>query len=280
MELGLSGRRAVVTGGSKGIGYAIARELVAEGAHVAICARTPAEVEDAAARLGGDGGFVHGFVADVTQADEVEAFIASAADALGGIDVLVNNAGAAHPGRFETLTDEAWQGDIDVKLFSQIRCSRAALPHLRASGAARIVNINAIYARYPDPAFFATSVNRAACLNFSKALAIELGPEDILVNSVNIGFVVTPQWENIRQGRPRRCHRKHSSPRWRARRCPLGDSATSTRCPDSWRSWHRTGRATSPVRPSTSPEEWASTSDVPPTGLGLARAGDGARGAR
>ncbi len=201
MELGLSSRRAVVTGGSKGIGYAIARELVAEGAHVAICARTPAEVEDAADRLGGDGGFVHGFVADVTQADEVEAFIASAADALGGIDVLVNNAGAAHPGRFETLTDEAWQGDIDVKLFSQIRCSRAALPHLRASGAARIVNINAIYARYPDPAFFATTVNRAACLNFSKALAIELGPEDILVNSVNIGFVVTAQWENIRQGR-------------------------------------------------------------------------------
>jgi 3-oxoacyl-[acyl-carrier protein] reductase len=201
MELGLSGRRAVVTGGSKGIGYAIARELVAEGAHVAICARTPAEVEAAAKTLGGDGGSVTGFVTDVTKADEVETFIASAADALGGIDILVNNAGAAHPGRFETLTDEAWQGDIDVKLFSQIRCSRAALPHLRASSAARIVNINAIYARYPDPAFFATTVNRAACLNFSKALAIELGPEDILVNSVNIGYVVTPQWENIRQRR-------------------------------------------------------------------------------
>ena len=201
MELGLSGRRAVVTGGSQGIGYAIARELVAEGAHVAICARTPAEVEAAADRLGRDGGFVRGFVTDVTMADEVEAFVASAADGLGGIDVLVNNAGAAHPGRFETLTDEAWQRDIDVKLFSQIRCSRAALPHLRASAAARIVNINAIYARYPDPSFFATTVNRAACLNFSKALAIELGPEGILVNSVNIGFVVTPQWENIRQRR-------------------------------------------------------------------------------
>jgi 3-oxoacyl-[acyl-carrier protein] reductase len=201
MELGLTGRRAVVTGGSKGIGYAIARELVGEGAHVVICARTRTEVEAAAKELGGDSHRVHGFVTDVTKPDEVQTFIASAADALGGIDVLVNNAGAAHPGRFETLTDEAWQGDLDVKLFSQIRCSRAALPHLRASSAARIVNINAIYARYPDPTFFATTVNRAACLNFSKALAIELAPDDILVNSVNIGFVVTPQWDNIWQRR-------------------------------------------------------------------------------
>jgi 3-oxoacyl-[acyl-carrier protein] reductase len=201
MDLGLSGRRAVVTGGSKGIGYAIARELLAEGVHVAICARTPTEVEAAAEELGGDTDTVHGFVTDVTKPDEVQAFVDSAADALGGIDVLVNNAGAAHPGRFETLTDEAWQGDLDVKLFSQIRCSRSALPYLRASGAGRIVNINAIYARYPDPTFFATTVNRAACLNFSKALAIELAPENILVNSVNIGFVVTPQWDNIWQRR-------------------------------------------------------------------------------
>jgi NAD(P)-dependent dehydrogenase (short-subunit alcohol dehydrogenase family) len=88
-----------------------------------------------------------------------------------------------------------------VKLFSQIRCTRAALPHLRRSAAGRVININSVYARYPDPTFFATTVNRAACLNFSKALAIDLGPEGILVNSVNIGFVVTPQWENIRQRR-------------------------------------------------------------------------------
>ncbi len=201
MDLGLTARRAVVTGGSKGIGLAVARELAAEGASVAICARNPGEVQAAANELMALGGTVHTSVTDVTRPDEVAAFIAGAADALGGIDILVNNAGAAHPGSFETLTDEAWQGDIDVKLFSQIRCTRAALPHLRASDAARVININAVYARYPDPAFFATTVNRAACLNFSKALAIEFGPENILVNSVNIGFVATPQWENIRQRR-------------------------------------------------------------------------------
>lgn len=200
MDLGLRGRRAVVTGGSKGIGLAIARELVDEGVEVALCARHAQEVAAAAEQLEAAGGTVHAFVADVTKAEEVTAFIDGAAAALGGIDILVNNAGGAHPGNFETLTDEAWRGDIDVKLFAQIRCTRAA-PHLRASDAARVININAVYARYPDPTFFATTVNRAACLNFSKALAIELGPENILVNSVNIGFVATPQWENIRRRR-------------------------------------------------------------------------------
>ena len=201
MELGLTGRRAVVTGGSKGIGLAVARELAAEGVSVALCARDAGEVEAAATQVRAAGGVVHAQVADVTDPAQVEQFVAASARALDGIDVLVNNAGAAHPGRFESLTDDDWQGDLDVKLFSQIRCTRAALPHLRRSPAARVVNVNAVYARYPDPAFFATTVNRAACLNFSKALAIELGPERILVNSVNIGFVVTPQWENIRQRR-------------------------------------------------------------------------------
>ncbi len=201
MELGLTGRRAVVTGGSKGIGLAVAHELVGEGVAVALCARNADEVQAAAAELRAAGGTVHAEVADVTDPAAVTAFLDGAAGALGGIDILVNNAGAAHPGSFETLTDEDWQGDIDVKLFSQIRCSRAALPHLRGSAAARIININAIYARQPDPTFFATTVNRAACLNFSKALAIQLGPENILVNSVNIGFVVTPQWDRIRQRR-------------------------------------------------------------------------------
>jgi 3-oxoacyl-[acyl-carrier protein] reductase len=201
MELGLAGRRAVVTGGSKGIGLAIAGELVAEGASVAICARDEAEVKAAAEQLRASGATVHAQAADVTDPAQVDDFIAAAADALGGIDVLVNNAGAAHPGTFATLSDEDWQGDLDVKLFSQIRCTRAALPHLRQSSAPRVVNINAVYAKYPDHKFFATTVNRAACLNLSKALALELGPERILVNSVNIGFVVTPQWENIRQKR-------------------------------------------------------------------------------
>ena len=201
MELGLAGRRAVVTGGSKGIGLAVAHELALEGVDLSICARGMEELESAADALRAHGHDVQASVLDVTDHHGVDEYVGASAASMGGIDILVNNAGAAHPGTFETLSDEAWQADIDVKLFSQIRCSRAALPHLRASRAPRIINVNAIYARYPDPKFFATSVNRAACLNLSKAMAIEFGPEGILVNSVNIGFVTTPQWENIRRQR-------------------------------------------------------------------------------
>jgi 3-oxoacyl-[acyl-carrier protein] reductase len=201
LELGLAGRRALVTGGSKGIGLAIAEELTAEGVDVAICARNAAEVEAAAARLRASGRIVHAQTADVTDPEQVSDLVTKSVTALGGLDILVNNAGAAHPGNFESLTDADWHADLDVKLLAQIRCTRSALPHLRASSAPRVININSVYARYPDPAFFATTVNRAACLNLSKALARELAGDRILVNSVNIGFVATPQWENIRRRR-------------------------------------------------------------------------------
>jgi 3-oxoacyl-[acyl-carrier protein] reductase len=199
MELGLVGRRALVTGGSKGLGRAIAAELLAEGATVVICARHADELEATAAEL--RQGAVLALPCDVTDPSQVTALVDAAASAMGGLDILVNNAGGARPGRFAALTDDDWHEDIEVKLFSQIRCSRAALPHLRGSAAPRVININAVYGRYPDPAFLASSVNRASCLSLSKALSIELGAEGILVNSVNIGFVTTPQWENIHRRR-------------------------------------------------------------------------------
>jgi 3-oxoacyl-[acyl-carrier protein] reductase len=203
MDLGLTGRRAVVTGGSKGLGRAIAAELLAEGADVTICARTASELNATAADLARQAGTakVTAFTCDVTDPDQVSEFISAAAAAMGGVDILVNNAGGARPGQFATLTDEDWRDDIDVKLMSQVRCTRAALPYLRASSAPRVININAVYARYPDPVFLASSVNRAACLSLAKALSAELGREGILVNSVNIGFVMTPQWENIHRRR-------------------------------------------------------------------------------
>jgi len=198
MDLGLEDKKAVVTGGSKGLGRAISEELANEGVSLAICSRDQAEIDRAADEIRSTTGrTVFAEVCDVRDPDHVQAFISRAAEALGGIDVLVNNAGRAHPGNFETLTDEDWKDDLDVKLFSMIRCSREALPHLRARGGGRIVNIGAVHARGPDPNFFATSVNRSACLALTKTLAIELAPENILVNIVNIGYVVTPQWKNI-----------------------------------------------------------------------------------
>jgi 3-oxoacyl-[acyl-carrier protein] reductase len=197
VDLGLEGRRVLVTGGSKGLGYAIARELVREGARVAICSRDEDEVRAAGDELGVE--LVKR--ADVTDPTQVTELVARSAEALGGIDGLVNNAGRARPGTFATLTDGDWQGDLDVKLFSLVRCTREVVPHMRKAGGGRIVNIGAIQGRGPDPAFFATSVNRAAGNAFTKALAIELAKDNILVNGVNVGFVVTPQWENIHQKR-------------------------------------------------------------------------------
>jgi 3-oxoacyl-[acyl-carrier protein] reductase len=199
VDLGLDGRKAIVTGGSKGLGRAIAEELAREGADLAICARHEDELRVAADELRRSGRTIHARAADVTDPEQIEAFVGSAALALGGIDVLVNNAGGARPGTFETLTDRDWEADLDVKVFSMIRFTRAVLPHMRARGGGRIININAVLGRSPDPGLFATSVNRAACISLSKTLAIQLGPDGILVNSVNIGSVLTPQWENIRQ---------------------------------------------------------------------------------
>jgi NAD(P)-dependent dehydrogenase (short-subunit alcohol dehydrogenase family) len=144
VKLGLEGRKAIVTGGSKGLGFAIAQELLREGASVAICSRSEEEVLAAAAQLGREGPVPHAQRADVTDPTQVRDFVARSAEALGGVDCLVNNAGRAHPGTFETLTDADWSSDLDVKLFSLIRCCREVLPHLRAAGGGRIVNISAV----------------------------------------------------------------------------------------------------------------------------------------
>jgi NAD(P)-dependent dehydrogenase (short-subunit alcohol dehydrogenase family) len=103
-----------------------------------------------------------------------------------------------------------------------IRCTREALPHLRARGGGRVINVNAVYGRAPDPAFFATSVNRAACISLTKTLAQQLAPDGILVNSVNIGFVLTPQWENIRARRAPDLSMDEFSQRMAAADVPLG----------------------------------------------------------
>jgi NAD(P)-dependent dehydrogenase (short-subunit alcohol dehydrogenase family) len=197
MELDLKDKKAIVTGGSKGLGRAIAEEFAGEGAGVAICSRNEEEISQAGAELKEHGVDVFATVADVTDTEQVRGFVSSAARALGGLDILVNNAGRARPGTFQTLTDQDWKEDLDVKLFSMIRCSREALPFMRERGGGRIININAVQAKSPDPKFFATSTNRAACLALTKTLSHELAPDNILVNSVNVGFIATPQWENI-----------------------------------------------------------------------------------
>ena len=191
MDLGLNGRTAVVTGGSKGLGCATVQALIDAGARVAFCARNAAEIKEAEEALGSG---ARGYVVDVTDAEQVERFISEAAADFDGIDVLVNNAGGAHPGTGETITDNAFQADFNIKVLSWQRTIKAALPHLRKSDQARVINIGSVYAHSP-------SVHRAAGVNLTKAWAVELAPDNILVNGVNIGVIETPQWANIRDKR-------------------------------------------------------------------------------
>lgn len=195
MELGLKGRRALVTGGSKGIGRAIAFELAREGADLAICARVARVLEETAAALRDETGVhVYAGAADVTDDGQIRSFVDQAAAALGGLDILVNNAGSALPGTFEEVEEVRWRADLDVKLFAAMRCVRAALPYLKQSTQARIININSIVGRQIAPEYIANSTDRAACLAFSKGLADNLAQYGVLVNSVNPGNVKSQAW--------------------------------------------------------------------------------------
>ncbi|MGQ9719421.1 MAG: SDR family oxidoreductase [Nitrososphaerales archaeon] len=202
MELGLRGKIAVVTGASKGIGKAIATGLAEEGVKLAICSRGENELrataEDVRSRTGVD---IFWRVADVTEPKDVREFFKLAIGRFGRVDILVNNAGMAQPGTFDELSDEDWMNDIKVKLFSMIRCSREVIPCMKKHKWGRIININAIIGRQSLPGFMATTTNRGSCLAFTKALSDELAKHNILVNSVNIGFVKTPQWINIHKKR-------------------------------------------------------------------------------
>jgi len=223
MELGLTGKTAIVTGASKGLGQAIAAELAAEGVDLAICSRSDTEIKEAAEAIASNTGRkVVAEVCDVTDPEQVTTFVAQAARELGGVDILINNAGRATPGTFATVSDEDMERDFDVKVFSIIRCTREAAPHMRARGGGRVININAVYGKYPDPGFFATSVNRAAGQSLTKVLAIELARDGILVNGVNIGFVVTPQWRNIHAKRAPELSEEEFFRQWAEREVPLG----------------------------------------------------------
>ncbi len=195
MELGLKGKVAIVTGASYGIGRATALEFASEGCNVAICARGIEELEAARREIIAKGVRCEAMRADVTKPGDIDALFKRVASAFGRLDILVNNAGRARGGTFAKLTDEDFIADYEVKVLAQIRCVRAALPLLERSPAPRIINVNAIVGRIISAGLLATATHRAACFALNKGLALELAAKGILVNSVNVGFVLTNQWE-------------------------------------------------------------------------------------
>jgi 3-oxoacyl-[acyl-carrier protein] reductase len=195
MDLGLAGKVAVITGGTQGIGRATAELLAAQGAQVVIVARGQARLDEVAAGIRAAGGTAHTVAADVSRAGEAQRIVAEAVRACGGIDILVNNAGTSATGAFESVTDEAWQADLDLKLFAAVRLVREAIPHLRSRGGGRIVNVTNIGAKAPGARTMPTTVSRAAGQAMTKALSKEYAADNILVNSVCIGLVRAGQHE-------------------------------------------------------------------------------------
>ena len=195
MELGLSGRVAVIVGGSTGIGRATALRFAAEGTKLAVCARRPEVLARLAAEIAGSGAELMTVAADVSRAGEVEQFIAATAQRFGRIDILVNNAGSTSQGPFAEADDAKWQYDLEVKLMAQVRAARAVLPLMRAQGQGRIINISMAGAKQPHAASFPTSVSRAAGLAFTKALSKEVAADGILVNAIALGWIKSHQQE-------------------------------------------------------------------------------------
>ena len=192
IDLELTGKVAVITGGSSGIGLAAAQQFLAEGAKVAICGRNQGRLDAAVAALGADGTI--GFACDVLDAEAVERFRERVAGRFGRADILVNNAGQARMKRFAETSDRDWRDELDLKFFSVLNPTRAFLPLLEAAAPSAIVCTNALLARRPEPHLIATAAARAGVLNLAKSLSREFAPKGIRVNSVLVGLVDSGQW--------------------------------------------------------------------------------------
>jgi 3-oxoacyl-[acyl-carrier protein] reductase len=191
MDLGLTDRVAIVTGSSKGLGFASAKALVAEGCRVVICARTPDRLQEARRRLAeiGRDDQVLAVVSDVSREEGAKRVIDEAVAAFGGIDILVNNVAAARGAGLLDTTDELWQEAFDQTMMPSVRMSRLAVPHMQRRGGGSIIIIASIYGRESGGRMTYNAV-KAAEISLAKSLAQQLAPMNIRVNSVSPGSIL------------------------------------------------------------------------------------------
>lgn len=201
MDLGLSGKCAVVTGGSKGIGRAIALGLAAEGAHVAICARSEEALRATEAELRARGGKVFAQACDVGNGDALDGFLDRARERLGGLDILVNNVSALGVG--EDLA--AWQTNIDLDLMASVRATQRIVPWMEEAGGGSILFMSSISGIEPSGTAPYAAM-KAALISYSKSLAISLAPKKIRVNAIAPGSIEFEGgvWERVRASNPQR----------------------------------------------------------------------------
>ena len=192
MNLGITGKTALVTAASKGMGKACALGLAAEGARVVMCARTDVDLQAAAEEVRNKtGAQVVARSADVTRADQVKALVARAHEAFGGVDILVANAGGPPRGHFDELSDEQWYGAFEVSLLSVVRLVREVLPSMRQRRWGRIITIQSSSVKQPIDGLDLSNAIRPGAAGLMKTLATELGADNILVNTVCPGRILT-----------------------------------------------------------------------------------------
>jgi NAD(P)-dependent dehydrogenase (short-subunit alcohol dehydrogenase family) len=195
MNLELTGKVALVTGASKGIGRAIAVGLGNEGARVALVARTATTLDEAAAATKGAGAQdVMTVAADLSQLEEVQRVVDATVQRFGRIDILINNAGAIRGGDFLKIPDEQWTGDWSLKLLGYIRMARLVLPLMQKQGGGRIVNVVGAAARNPTATYLPGGAANAALINFTKGLADVGAPSNVLVTAVSPAATRTERW--------------------------------------------------------------------------------------
>ena len=201
MDLGLTGKVAIVTGGSDGIGKAAATAMAEEGAKVAIVSRTQADLDAAAADIKSETGNndILGIAADVTDEAQVQSMVDTVVGTWGGLDILVNNAGTSAAGKFEDVENETWDTDLGIKVYGAIHCSRAALPHMKQRGGGRIINATTPGGKASAGGSLPTSLSRAAGISLTKAMSKDYAADNILINTICVGILKSRQhrrrWE-------------------------------------------------------------------------------------
>ena len=198
MDLGLQGRVAIITGASMGIGKASAIAFSREGALVSICARFKERLEQTAKEISNQtGNEVLPVVADMGNKEDADRFVETAARHFGRLDIVVNCAGSSPGGQFQNITDEQWIAGLNLKFLGYVRTARAALPYLQEQGRGRIINVIGNDGIKPTYNEISPGASNAAGINFTLALAEQLGPHGITVNCVNPGPVETQRWDML-----------------------------------------------------------------------------------
>lgn len=201
MDLALAGKRAIVAGASSGLGLGCARALAAEGAVVAIGSRTKGKIEEAATSIRSSGGIAHPVVADVSTPDGATAFVEEARDELGGVDIVITNAGGPPAVDWEQATTELYQDALNLNLLSVVAMCTAAIPSMREQEWGRIVAITSATVRQPISNLVLSNTARAGATGFLKTLATDVAAHGITVNSLQPGLHLTPRVTEVYSGR-------------------------------------------------------------------------------